>query len=132
MNIIWNYKIDLVDREVFEKIEKEREIKFPNELKELIIEGNAATPDKYHFMVGINERILGAILSYNENEIDTDSVYTALEVIKEPNLVPFGIDPFGNYICMNIENKMIVYWEHESGKTNLLDMDLESFINSLY
>ena len=50
MNIQWKYKIELADANVFTEIENERHISFPNELKELIIEANAATPEKYNFM----------------------------------------------------------------------------------
>lgn len=36
MAIIWKYKIDLSDASVFDKIEKERGISFPDELKRFI------------------------------------------------------------------------------------------------
>ena len=68
MNIEWKYKIKVENTDVFSKIEKKRHISFPNELKELIIEANAATPAKYNFMVGNVEKVLGAILSFNQNE----------------------------------------------------------------
>lgn len=63
MNITWNYKIDLVDEGVFSDIEKERNMQFPEKLKSLIKEGNAATPDKYKFMVNMTEKVVGAVLS---------------------------------------------------------------------
>ena len=43
-----------------------------------------------------------------------DTVYPALEAIKDKNLLPFAIDPFGNYICYQLDRKQIVYWDHES------------------
>ena len=50
MDIKWNYKIDLSDPSVFREIERKRGITIPKELKELIIQGNAATPEKYKFI----------------------------------------------------------------------------------
>ena len=96
MEIIWKYKIDVDDKNVFTEIENERKISFPAELKDLILNANAATPSSYNFMVGNNERVLGSILSFNRNERDTDSVFTAFAVINDSDLIPFGIDPFGN------------------------------------
>ena len=132
MNIVWKYKIDLSDGSVFSEIEKERGVKIPDNLKKLVIEANAATPDKYKFMVGSEERVLGAILSFNKNEEDTDTVYTALEVIDDANLFPFAIDPFGNYICMNLGDNEVVFWNHETEKVTSTEKDLESFIDDLY
>ena len=132
MSIVWKYKIDLSDGSVFSEIEKERGVKIPDNLKKLVIEANAATPDKYKFMVGSEERVLGAVLSFNKNEEDTDTVYNALEVIDDANLFPFAIDPFGNYICMNLSNNEIVFWNHETGKVASTEKDLESFIGDMY
>ena len=88
MAITWNYKIEVSDNSVFEEIAKERQISFPDELKEFILKHNAATPSHYNFMVGNNERVLGAVLSFNHGEADTDSVYTALEAIEDRRLIP--------------------------------------------
>lgn len=132
MNITWKYKIDLADERVFAEIETERGIVIPDELKEVIIEGNAATPDKYNFMVGLRERVLGAILSFNKNEEDTDTVFTALEVIEDKNLFPFAIDSFGNYICINLITEEVVFWDHENGEISSTEKKIDSFLETLY
>lgn len=132
MAITWKYKIDVSDTDVFEEIGKERNILFPTELKDFILKTNAATPSKYKFMVGNNERVLGAILSFNRNESDTDSVFTALSVIDDNSLIPFGIDPFGNYICYSLKNHMVVFWEHETDNIVSTDASLTEFVESLY
>ena len=131
MNIQWKYKIELADANVFTEIENERHISFPNELKELIIEANAATPEKYNFMVGSVEKVLGAILSFNRNESDTDSAFVALSVISDTNLVPFGIDPFGNYICYSLKDKSVVFWDHETNDISVVSSTLSAFLESL-
>lgn len=132
MNIVWKYKIDLADESVFAEIENERGITIPDKLKDLIIKGNAATPDKYNFMVGSTERVLGSILSFNKDEEDTDTVFTALEVIKDKNLLPFAIDPFGNYICINLTAEEVVFWNHETGESSTTGKHIDDFLESLY
>lgn len=133
MDIKWKYKIDLKDGVVFSEIEKDRGIIIPMELKELIKNSNAATPSKYNFMVGTNEKVLGAILSFNKKDDEcVDSVFTALQVIKDKYIVPFGIDPFGNYICYDVKKNVVVFWNHENDKVISLDKNIQQFLESLY
>lgn len=132
MNIKWNYKIDLADEKVFSEIEKDRKIEIPKNLVNLIKEGNAATPERYKFIVGSTERVIGTILSFNRNEADTDTVFTALSVIDNKSLMPFAIDPFGNYICMDLQKCTVVFWDHETGDVFSTDKELDSFMDSLY
>lgn len=132
MAIIWKYKTELKDPAVFTEIEQQRGIVFPDKLKEFIEEANAATPSSYKFMVGNNERVLGAILSFNHCESGTDSVFTALAAIEDQSLLPFGIDPFGNYICYSLEDETIVFWDHETGIAATTDRSLKEYLDSLY
>lgn len=132
MNNEWKYKIEVKDKNIFAEIEEERNISFPDELKKFIIEANAATPTKFNFMVGNVEKVLGAILSFNRNEVDTDSVFNAFSVITDSNLLPFGIDPFGNYICYVLKDKSIVFWDHETSSITAVNNNLSAFLKSLY
>ena len=132
MDITWKYKIDVADAAVFAEVEKERGITFPEELKALILEANAATPSKHLFMVGTAERVLGAVLSFNHNESDTDSIFTALNAVEERNLLPFAIDPFGNYICYTLKDGQIVFWDHETDGVTSTGLGLQTFLASLY
>ena len=83
-------------------------------------------------MVGNTEKVLGAILSFNRNESDTDSVFTALNAITDINLMPFGIDPFGNYICYSLQDKKVVFWDHETDSISSVSDSLSAFLDSLY
>ena len=132
MKMEWKYKIEVSNTDIFAEIEKERQISFPKDLEELIIAANAATPAKYNFMANNSEKAFGAILSFNKNETDTDSVFTALNTISDRNLLPFGIDPFGNYICYSLNTNSIVFWDHETDGVITLSDSLSSFLESLY
>lgn len=128
----WKYKIEIADEHVFTELEKEYGIVFPDELKTFIEENNAATPSKYNFMVGNVEKVFGAVLSFNRGENDTDTVFTALAAIDDKQIVPFGIDSFGNYICYSTTNHDIVFWDHENGSVTSTEKNLSDFIASLY
>ena len=52
--------------------------------------------------------------------------------VQDADLFTFAIDPFGNYICMNLSNNEIVFWNHETGKVASTEKDLESFIGEMY
>ena len=132
MELIWKYKIDVEDANVFEKIGEKRGIIFPEDLKKFILECNAATPSKYCFMVGNNERVFGAVLSFNLNETEAESVFDVLPIIVDKNLLPFGVDPFGNYICYAVREKEIVFWDHETDKVISTGKILKDFIKELY
>jgi len=132
MDIVWKYKIELANTNVFSEIEKERNINIPDELKEFIVEANAATPSKYNFMVGNTERVLGSVLSFNHGEEDTDTVFNALASVEDKNLLPFGIDSFGNYICYSLDSGIVVFWDHETGVVSSSKKRLHEFLETLY
>lgn len=128
----WKYKIDIVNQDVFSEIEKKYSITISDELRKLILIANAATPSKYNFLLGTDEKVLGAILSFNEGETDTDTVYTALATIEDKSLVPFAIDPFGNYVCCSACDNKVFFWNHETSKVVSTGKGLSEFIESLY
>ena len=128
----WKFKIDLANENMFDKIEKQRNIKFPEELKALIRLFNGAVPSCQLFMAGVTENVFGEMLSFNENETETDSVETVLDVIQDQFLIPFAADPFGNYICYDTDKKLVVFWEHETNEIISTDKGLKEFIDSLY
>lgn len=132
MSIVWKYKIEIADVSVFAEIEKARGIKIPDELRSFIMEVNAATPSKYNFMVGAVEKVFGAVLSFNRGETDIDTVFTALTSIEDKNLLPFAIDPFGNYICYSLKDKKVVFWNHETNRVSPTEKNLRDFLEGLY
>ena len=128
----WKYKIDVVNQNVFSEIGMNYGITISEELRALILMANAATPSKYNFMLGTTEKVVGAILSFNKGETDTDTVYSALSAIEDRSLVPFAIDPFGNYICYSNNDDEVVFWDHETSGVSPTGKGLSAFLNSLY
>ena len=128
----WKYKIDVQSMSLFEEIENQYNVKFVDELRDFISMHNAATPEKYHFMIGNTEKVLGAILSVNKGESDTDTIYTALSCIENSAIIPFAIDPFGNYICYSSATGKIVFWDHETNAVLSSEKNLTEYIDSLY
>lgn len=132
MNREWKYKIELKNSNVFEKVSELTGVDVPAELKSLIIEANGASPVKSSVMINGNERIFGAVLSFNENETETDDVFTAIKIVSHHGVIPFGIDPFGNYFCYSGETKTVQYWKHEEDLFEDSKLGIDAFINSLY
>lgn len=128
----WKYKIPLKDASIFATIEQERNGKIPEELKSFVQEHNAATPSVIRFPVGNEERIFGAVLSFNQDDYDVDTVFSALRAVSDKELLPFGIDPFGNYVCCCLKNHEVLFWNHETGKTEPVAQTLEGFLELLY
>lgn len=131
MNIEWKYKIDLMDNALLEMSGKYQVI-FPDDLKDLLKVANAATPSKTKFMLKVDEKVMGAVLSFNPNEKEADTFESAMRIGFERNIVPFGIDPFGNYICYNTNNGSILFFDHEENNLEQIASTLEEFLNKLY
>ena len=126
----WKYVIAVSTENIFEEIEKAYTVNFSNELKKFILAHNAASPEKYHFVVNGIERVFGAVLSVNKGEEDVDTIYTAFRIMNKKEMIPFAIDPFGNYICCL--NNEVLFWEHETENIISTGLDFSSFIESLY
>ena len=129
--MIWKYKIDLVSSSVFNDLEATRNIIIPEELRKLIIEANAASPEKKEILIGKRERVVGAILSFNKDEPDVDDIYTALSVVEDKEKLPFAIDPAGNCFCLDCESDEVVFYNHETQEYETSGLKLTSFIDSL-
>lgn len=131
MNIEWKYKIDLEENALSE-ISSKYQIIIPDDLKVLLTVANAATPSKTRYMLRVDEKVFGAVLSFNPNEKEADSFESAMNIGFERNIIPFGIDPFGNYICYNTDNGNIMFFDHEEDNLEVIASTLEEFLDKLY
>ena len=139
MNNTWDYKVELEDLLIFNELEQEYNITFPEVLKEFIINCNGTMPKKSRFMVGTTERVLGEILSFNKSDYDledTNSLFDVLEcmpeMIKNNGIIPFAEDPFGNLIAYSLADGTVVLLDHETDKITSTGKSLKDLIESLY
>lgn len=131
MNINWKYKIDLVDDAIYRMSNKYGVI-IPDDLVKLLEVANGATPSKSKFMLKVDEKLLGAILSFNPDEHEADSFETAMIIDFDKNILPFAVDPFGNYICYNVNDGTIVFFDHEENSISIIATSLKDFMSMLY
>ena len=104
----------------------------PNDLVKLLEVANGATPSKSKFMLKVDEKLLGAILSFNPDEHEADSFETAMIIDFDKNILPFAVDPFGNYICYNVNDGTIVFFDHEENSISIIATSLKDFMSMLY
>lgn len=132
MSNIWRYKIDLKDNSVFKKIEVNKGIVIPKEIKEFIIEHNGESPDDNCIVINGTERVLDSVLSFNEEELDAVNFDSAFNSINNKNLIPFAVDPFGNYYCFSLVHESVCYFKHEEQKIEITNYSIKKFIENLY
>ena len=77
------------------------------------------------------ERVVGGILSFNTND-ESDNVYDAIEVLSNPVLIPFAIDPSGDYFCFDTKNNEVLFWNHEVNKYQEMKLTINEFRDELY
>ena len=128
----WNFKIELKDDTVFGKIEKEFGVAFPEELKEFIMNNNAASPDANLIVIDGIERVYEETLSFNEEETEASTFDSAMKSVGNSNYIPFAKDPFGNYFCYSIITGMISFFDQDEELFFDSGYTFEEFINSLY
>jgi hypothetical protein len=134
MNLDWKYVKPLKNPEAVQHFELKNAIRIPDSLKKFILEFNGGRPSLSSFDTDINkERVFKTLLSYNEDDIE--NIYKVIDMFKIGNvlkLLPFASDPFGNYICIDFHQNSIVFWNHETEKTEFISEGFNEFIQSLY
>lgn len=127
----WRFVSNLNDFENVDKFEQENGIKFPLDLKNTIKKYNAGQPSKPIFDTDKSTGcVFGALLSFNKS--DSDNIYVYYPIIKSENesLIPFAIDPFGNFLC--VLNGNIILWDHETNSTEFVASSFTELLNKFY
>lgn len=133
-NIVWKYVSPLKDENAIKKIEEKYCFAIPEDLKECIIHNNAGVPSVSTFDLEAKKgMVLGGLLSYNKG--DLDSIYDYIDLFecsecKKLKMLPFALDPAGNFIC--IKDNAIVFYDHETDKTQKISNSFTDFLKSLY
>lgn len=131
MSDIWRYKEEIQDAKAFEKVEECYGITIPEEMKTFVKEHNGASPEKCVFRMGDREGVFGAVLSFDSGETQKATVYQAMDTVQDKTLLPFATDPFGDYICLSLENGSVVFWDHETDEKTCVGSDVRTFLSGL-
>ena len=130
MSVIWDFKIEIKDNKIFDKIAEQYKVDFPMELKDFIIQNNAASPDKGCVVINGVERVYEATLSFNEDDVEATTFESAMKSIGRFDYLPFAQDPFGNYFCHKISNGTISYYDQDEDTFSDSEYSLEEFIEN--
>ena len=130
----WKYIKPLLSIELIYEFENSTKYLFPDTFKQFIIKHNGGRPNKSIFDTNkTKERELKSFLSFNRE--DKETVWKIIEWNKEEladKYVPFGIDNYGNTICFDKENDMVIFVNHEDKSIEIIADGFDNFINKLY
>lgn len=138
MNTIeWKFTSDNGSIKDIKMIEEITNVKLPKEYIECALLNNAGYPNKNTYDT---EKEKGKVFEYllgisNEDEENVISIYKSLNDKYKENIVPFGMDPFGNYICFRYNNQNeynVILLNHEDESEIFISDDFLGFINKLY
>ena len=104
---------------------------------EYISKYNAGIVEPHRFdLENEKGKVFGGFLSFNTENSDGEELVSDiiedLELYKNSELkaLPFGLDPFGNMICLK-DNK-IYFWNHEEDDFIYICETITDFLNLLY
>jgi len=125
-----------INEAMFEEVENELLVKFPNEYKKIVLENNGGSPEFNIFNTKQTDgRVAEYLLSFDLKEkMNILETYKGLKDRLPLKIIPIISDPFGNYVCIDFSQASlgIVFWEHESNKIEKVTDSFIDFINSLY
>ena len=85
-----------------------------------------------------NEKLFDSLIEFNLNtNNNVVDIYNNLKKNDIKNIIPFGEDGFGNYICfqyenLNQDNPNVVFFNHENHKLKYIADNFNEFLNILY
>ncbi len=133
-NLTWKYVKELKDKQSVKKYLAEKGISLDSKLIETIETNNGGRPSSKVFDTSdAKERMFKSLLSYNKDDLETifDN-YNDENDIKKNGLFPFAIDPAGSYICVDLKDNSIVYFDTDVEKKELIAKTFAEFLNMLY
>lgn len=132
----WKYVKKLINNDNIQRFEQKIHRDLPIDFKETVALFNGGRPDKSNVLIDNKERILKSLLSFNkEDKENIFAVYEWVESQLERNLIPFAIDPAGNYFCFeytNFKNVSIVFWNHENQNHYTICDTFSELLHKLY
>lgn len=132
-NIEWKRIKALKELDSIEEFEKEKDIRLPDDLKELVLKNNGARPSLRLVELSSHKELeIKALLSFNKDDIE--NIYNNIDFFKlefNGKILPFATESSGDYFCIDLGNKSIVYWEHETNEIKYVASNLDEFLAML-
>ncbi len=125
----WKY-VAPVQQEILDRIEIHFKTRLPDDYKTLLPSCNQGKPMKSRFRpIDRNERVLSYLCDLN----DVIPTYVRINV---QNFIPFGLDPFGDFIGFTLNSSGdicgISFWEHETNSVTAVCKSFGDFLKMLY
>ena len=128
--ITWKYVKDLKNVKAIDDFEKEHNISYPQDLKQILIKYNGGRPSsKYYDLPNEKDKEFKTLLSFNEDDIENVYKYYPLDS-SDKSLIPFASDPAGNYFVL--KDNEIYLWNHETDNLRKVNSTFTEFLNSLH
>lgn len=114
MMLNWKYGSKILKDDII-VLEKELGIKYPKEYAELVLNFDEASPtlDCWDILDGEKEKVFDHLISLSSENIN--NVFNTYMILKNEfgisSLIPFAVDPFGNYICFLNTNMKVYYYD---------------------
>jgi SMI1-KNR4 cell-wall len=123
MTIAWKYIVN-ISRAQIEAALIQLGVRLPDDFIEQVAKYNAGAPNPSCFTLETGEeRVMSYLLSF-----DLQSKHNIAAVAKAmkselSGLIPIADDPFGNYICYDVSDRInprLVFWDHELNKVSFI------------
>lgn len=125
----WRYIKPLETDNLIPEVEKKLGYYFVDSYIDFVKKYNGGRPPVSTFNTSESkERTIKSFLSFNPT--DSENIIKLNKGVDEISkiLVAFAIDDFGNYICFNKKNNMIIFLDFETGKAELIDKTFSDFL----
>jgi hypothetical protein len=106
---------------------------FPDDFKEIISLNNSATPDKRGIdtLETKGREFLRFLSVRPEDPTYIPEIMKNVEFLQE-ELIPIAMDSGGDFFCYDRSSKDIVFWDHETSKTEFVAKSITELLEKLY
>lgn len=136
-SLTWENIKPLEDETSIKTFEGEFQTQLPADFVRLAPKFSGSSPSRKYFRTkNGEEHVIDYFLSFNPD--DKYGVFKTTARMRRQglpaNIIPFAIDPFGNYICIEdlSEGSRIIYWNHEEDTLEEITISFIRFLATLY
>lgn len=134
MELELNNKSESITAKDIADVERKYKFVFPQEIKSFLLANNGGQPNKTIYTQNSQDYVVDFFLPIKSKEFEDLTFSTTMTDLSDiiPNTVmPFAMDPFGNYFVFDKAEGKIYFLEMEEVTLTLLANDFDSFISAL-